>query len=292
MTLHQLLIYAFMVSLALQFFSMVSFSVKRSIAFEDIQRQKTIYSSSPLLVERTTSKTSCILKCLFHTDCISISFCDDRVCMLNLVDIYSKTSELEHSKSCIYQGMRREESPDCTTEDDPEKCEVEGKKQDGEWTQWVHSVQVDTPHEWKKSRVRDCHPPSHGGAPTCVTREEDVLEWVFFVRERKNWTDAAKTCENMNGHLFDSLNGTEEQLLFFVEKFNTDNYWVGIWTLPDSNQKGWKNMKGEVVSHDILLWNEGQPDNDRGRDTYASMTGSRLSDQSYFHSRSILCEMI
>ena len=30
-------------------------------------------------------------------------------------------------------------------------------------------------------------------------------------------------------------------------------------------------MNDEVVSHDILLWNEGQPDNDRGRDTYASM---------------------
>ena len=24
------------------------------------------------------------------------------------------------------------------------------------------------------------------GAPTCVTREEDVLEWVHFVRERRN----------------------------------------------------------------------------------------------------------
>ena len=291
MSLHQLLTYAYLVSLTIQAFSMNSASVKRSIAFQDMQLQKIIYSASPILVERTTSKSSCILKCLLHWECISISHCNNRVCMLNLVDIYSKTSEMGESKYCIYQGMRRDESPDCAIVN-PEKCGSDGKRQDGEWTQWEHVVQVDTPLEWKKSRVRDCHPPSHGGALTCTTREEKVLEWVMFVREKKKWVDAKKICEGVDGHLFDSLNGTEEQLLFFVEKFNTDNYWVGIWTLPGSNQTEWKNMKDEVVSQDILLWNNGQPDNFRGMETYVGLMGSRLNDHSDYHYRSILCEMI
>ena len=291
MLLHQLVIYTYFVLLTIQTLSIDSSFVKRSTIFEDIRHQKKLYSPNPLQVVRTTSKSSCILKCLLHWDCISISYCNNRVCMLNLVDIYSKTSEMRESKYCIYQGMRRDESPDCASVN-PEKCGSDGKRQDGEWTQWEHVVQVDTPLEWKKSKVRDCHPPSHGGAHTCTTREEKVLEWVKFVREKKNWVDAAKICEGMDGHLFDSLNGTEEQLLFFAKKFNTDNYWVGIWTYANTNQKEWKNMKHDVVSEDILLWNEGQPDNVHGIETYVGMIGTRLSDHSYYHSKSILCEMV
>ena len=170
--------------------------IKRSIAFEDFITGKQLIEKP--FKQLKIGKNVCALFCARHPQCLSFRFCGDLICFLHSFDIYSIDSVLTNSQhGCIYQGMRRDVEPDCTSGVDPDICGVEGKRQDGEWTQWVHSVQVDTLLEWKKSRVRDCHPPSHRGAHTCTTREEEVLEWVKFVREATNWKDAAKICENL-----------------------------------------------------------------------------------------------
>ena len=267
--------------------SLTNLAIKKSIAFEDFIKGKQLIEKP--LKQRKIGKNFCALLCLHHAQCLSFRYCTNLYCFLHSIDIYSIDSVLTNSQhGCIYQGMRRDVEPDCTSGVDPEICAVDGKKQDGEWSQWVHSVQVDTPLEWKKSRVRDCHPPSHGGAHTCTTREEEVLEWVEFVHQKVNWITAKRYCQALGGHLFHSLNGTLEQLSFFWEKVNQKAFWVGV------RKKGeWVDMNDEVIPNERLLWSDDQPDNRGGIEQYVGANSLGLHDFSFYQQLSVfVCEIV
>ena len=263
--------------------------IKRSLAFEDFITGKQL-SETPFK-KLNIGKNVCALFCARHPQCLSFSFCGDLICFLHSIDIYSIDSVLTNSQhGCIYQGMRRDVEPDCTSGVDPDICGVEGKRQDGEWSQWKHSVQVDSPLEWKKSRARDCHPPSHGGAHTCTTREEEVLEWVQFVHQKLNWLKAKSYCQTLGGHLFHSLNGTLEQLSCFWDKVNQKAFWVGVRKISESQ---WVDTNDEVIPNERLLWSNDQPDNRGGIEQYVGANLLGLHDYSFYSKLDVfVCEIV
>ena len=90
-------------------------------------------------------------------------------------------------------------------------------------------IEADTEAEWKKIQKRDCVFESHGGLGGCGAASKQTLEWYYWIREKKSWDSAKANCENLDAKLLSRINGTEEQLLFFIDKLlsRDDQAWLG-----------------------------------------------------------------
>ena len=73
------------------------------------------------------------------------------------------------------------------------------------------------------------------------------------MHEKKSWHEAKTHCENLDGKLFHNMNGTCEQILFFLAKMNNEHHWLGIYT---EDHKNWISVDGEVISDELLVWKE------------------------------------
>ena len=89
--------------------------------------------------------------------------------------------------------------------------------------------------------TRFCVRESHGGNPsTCYGGDEEVLEHYRWIHAHKSWHHANDHCRHLGGSLITSLNGTKEQIKFFVDK-----------VLPSAPKYDWDNVAwlGDVNTH-------------------------------------------
>ena len=100
-------------------------------------------------------------------------------------------------------------------------CEINGKRVDIEWGP---EIQNETDTESIKFHSRETLvDASHGGYSGGA--KYDIVEWIKFVHELKTWDDAKSHCETMGGKLFSNVDGTAEQLDFFLLKMNYKYHW-------------------------------------------------------------------
>ena len=90
-------------------------------------------------------------------------------------------------------------------------------------------IEADTEAEWKKSQKRDCVFESHGGLSGCGAASKQTLEWYYWIREKKSWDSAKANCEMLAAKLLSRINGTDEQLQFFIDKLlsRDEEAWLG-----------------------------------------------------------------
>ena len=97
---------------------------------------------------------------------------------------------------------------------------------------------------------------AHGGM-TGGNRDR-VVEWYRWVKQGNNFANAQKYCVQLGGNLFYKVDGTGEQLDFLLEKMDGERHWVGIYT---EDHIVWKNVLGDPIPDDLLLWAGSGPDN-------------------------------
>ena len=138
----------------------------RNIGFEDFSVGQRLKNESEKVLKNTLSKKFCALLCSKNSACLSFNFCGRTTCELNLADIFSIGAILETSSDCVYQGMKREEMPICQVgsyfidirdDNHPGTCEVNQKRQDAQWNEWVEIMEVNNDFEWKRIKSRSCH---------------------------------------------------------------------------------------------------------------------------------------
>ena len=250
-------------------------------AYEDIKKRQKFHAITIRAVPRR-SQNGCSMECNRNSKCRSFMFCGRSTCVLLKEDLYSTEdaqSYLLDDSSCKYVGMNKSEMPKCkdgqtmiSIQDDFYKghCKVKSKRVDREWTEWEHTGEriEDGLNDYKKFKVFTrkikIH-EAHGGKTGNDDREsyEEVELWLKWVREKLNWEESIARCASSHGgQLYGDLDGTEKQLAWFREKFNNNFYWLGIYT---EDHKTWKKLSGGVISGDKLLWQEGEPNNNKGK---------------------------
>ena len=165
--------------------------------------------------------------------------------------------------------MKKAEAPGCmeagsmrSIRDDslPNRCEINQKRIDAEWTSWQGTL-IDTVEEWKRFSSRNCANFSHGGIETCLGNSENIVEWLKWVNTRSNWAVSRLHCEQIGGKLFDDLNGTSAQLQFMYYKLHDlclhIGYWVGVTRTTVSDP--WMYLNGTPIAEERLLWLDGEP---------------------------------
>ena len=222
----------------------------KSFAFEDFRSKSKLSDIASFQVYRDISQLNCALRCRNDYECVSFLYCDHRFCLINSIRKPKTETTFAENIHCSYHGVKAEE-PTCVGE--------------AEWSDWYHSVIIDTRDEWKKLNVRHCYLGPYRGWSPKISLDVEVLEWVTFVHEEKTWLEATNYCTTLGGHLFHSLNGTLSQLDFFYQRFDMRRYWLGIWT---EDHVEWRNMNGEIVSESLIIWSTRQPNNYMGIEQY------------------------
>ena len=140
----------------------LAFQAHRFIYFND-HRPGEILTGKFLAFYSETSRPYCAKLCSLSSNCISYNYYMTRVCQLNSGDVFSKNAELLEDPASTYFGMKRDERPICVEKgrekdirDDrtPNFCNINLKRQDAEWSDWVDEFAVDTIDEWKKVKRR------------------------------------------------------------------------------------------------------------------------------------------
>ena len=211
------------------------------------------------------SLQTCAQLCFRVPQCMSFDYCESRKCQLNSGDEFSQDAVFGRFDNCQYMGMKRNDLVVCKEQgktrqvrDDNQrnKCKINKKRHDAEWGTWYHYVDINSKEEWRKVEMRECIGESVHGGYTCDGISQHVLEWLAFVWDTKTWDLAKAHCESLQGVLFYKLNGTSEQLIFLDERFEGEKFWLGLWT---DDYIHWKDMEGQIVSNDLLLWGSNEP---------------------------------
>ena len=99
-------------------------------------------------------------------------------------------------------------------------CQINQKRQDSEWGQWVEAVQIDNSLEWKQVRSRECHLAAHGGIEHCKMDDVIVLQWFNFFHNVSYYPQAKEKCNNVGASLVYSVHWTKSELDFFYDKLD------------------------------------------------------------------------
>ena len=86
----------------------------------------------------------------------------------------------------------------------------------------------ETKSEWKITEKNNVLVyEEHGGKKN--NKVDVVTSWLKFIRAPQSWAEAKVACENVGGHLFYELNGTDDQLQFLYDKMGGNMHWLGIY---------------------------------------------------------------
>ncbi len=207
-----------------------------------------------------TSRLACSKLCSKEPRCKSLNFCGKSECELSHKDSFdqSANNSLIHATGCAYLGMRNTTRPFCydrgteldiRNDTEPDLCGIKLKRVDAKLTSTDKAV-VDDGYEYKESQVHQCTDAFHGGKE-CP--ENIVLEWLRYEKHMfVNWTEAVEFCETayreLPGRLFGEVDGTVQQMEWFVEKLEFPYFWLGI--IPDTGN--WVTTAGNDVTDKII----------------------------------------
>ena len=119
---------------------------KTWVAYEIILDGKVLKSSSVSI--NTQSQIACAFACNFDPTCVSFNYCDNHLCELNDVEIYS-TEDMEDflvdKPNCRYVGMEKLEVPVCEMNGETDISIISKKLVTwGEWEEkWEHENETD-----------------------------------------------------------------------------------------------------------------------------------------------------
>ena len=260
----------------------------QSNVYEDV-RENQRFAGTWTKTINVDCQNGCALFCNRDATCRSFTCCGRNTCFLHRDDIFSTEEEeasLSSSFGCRYFAMERSDSPTCKEgetfikiqEDNHQGyCQISSKRVDGEWTIWEHTEDriEDSSTEFKnvsiftrEMRILEAHGGEEGNDSR--TKKDVVTYHIKFVKKYLSVWDARANCENLQGELFEDLDGTQEQLDWLFEKMEGELFWLGINT---EDHKVWKTFGDEVISEDKLLWLPGQPNNYKGEQFHVSGGG-------------------
>ena len=225
-----------------------------------------------------------------------------KFCELFSDDVFSSNRSqflpLEHP-DCLYHRMTENSVLKCNLLTsrksmlNDEFCQMPEKKLDIEWGPW-EPILVDLPNEFKEGAIRQLIADSTDGGTQIIDEKEQIQIWVKYFPEKGSWEKAKHHCEQIGGKLFSNLDGTADQIDFFVEKFNFQVLWLGIYR-RNSESTEWITTEGKVVPDNLLLWNMNenfrQPDLGSGQYALIFTDPRKLHNASEFLNCSFCCDM-
>ena len=242
-------------------------TVSRTTMFEDVRPQKRLTGFKIDTISfKSTSPGRCSQFCVGQESCLSFNYCGKRLCQLNSQDANAPGMKLMDDSSCTFFGMNNWYEPSCGS--NLESCQIDSKVF-GNLGEWERLVEIDNATEYKTIDSRRCEAAVPDGRQVCeggYASETTVKEWLKFHRDQKTWDDAKLFCQQFErGRLFYRVDGTWEQLNFFLER--VDDFWLGIYTKdakrPDPE---WRSVDETVIDSDLLLWLPGTAEpNNRGK---------------------------
>ena len=280
--------------------------VIRAVPYEDTQVQRRL-NRPPLAIHKVTSTTHCAIRCTEHVKCRSFNYYGF-MCQLNLDDVFSSLEGenlLIFDKSCVYVGMRKDAQPICkdmesfvniNNDVDKSECEINLKRVDLEWGYWG-SVEISEDTDTNFKQIRRRYPTieaAHGGITS--TGNEETLIWLRWVKTLKSWDEARDNCAQLGGKLFSKVDGTTEQLDFFLAKMDQQSHWLGIYTLDHTE---WIDVDGLPIEDSLLVWEPEQVFNYGGIQYHVSNSDSvfenykikYLSDENENITKYSVCDM-
>ena len=206
------------------------------ISWTDVRKGKRL-SGCAIFKSRGLSLSQCISKCGQEKTCHSFNYCSTMFCEQFSDDVFSSNKSqfllLEHP-DCLYHGMKNNSLLKCNLLTsrksmlNDEFCQMPEKKLDIEWGPW-EPILVDLPNEFKEGAIRQLIADSTDGGTQIIGEKEQIQIWVKYFPEKGSWEKAKHHCEQIGGKLFSNLDGTADQIDFFVEKFNFQVLWLGIY---------------------------------------------------------------
>ena len=274
----------------------------RSINWEDVVRNERL-SGTKIAKLFHVSSAHCAFRCGRIPHCRSFNYCRSQICELNSDDVFSIGADqfrMEHSRDCFYQGMLRNDMPNCmesragTVKDIrdnyPGYCQINQKRVDRKWSSWER-IKVDNSTDYiisdRREMIKDY---AHGGEVGSDDKKR-VHQWLRWVRVDKSWPVAKQNCQDLGGKLFSNVNGTKEQLEFLIEKLDISVHWLGIYREMDST--AWITTDGVTVSADELFWKPGnvQPKMDNSH-RYVTNYDKNLHSGDAYQPVASVCDML
>ncbi|XP_067876882.1 CD209 antigen-like protein C [Heterodontus francisci] len=107
----------------------------------------------------------------------------------------------------------------------------------------------------------------------------------YFSPNKKNWTDAQKSCALMDANLV-VINSAVEQA--FIETLIAKRSWIG---LSDSISEGdWRWVDGTDYTSSVKLWNQGEPNNSNNEDCVEELGSGKWNDMPCGNQLHWICE--
>ena len=243
--------------------------VQRSLVFDDLRLGEKL-TGQITRVETGINRVGCAISCLQTPECMSFNFFERRLCQLNSGDAFTNETEMTTDPASIYQGMRKEIYPDCVekgserdiqNDEDPNFCQINQKRQDGQCSGWGEVLEEDTAQDYKRVNSREVVNTSHGGIGSNCTEGSayEVLEWYFFAPFAMKYNQAVSICRNnYAGEVFYRIDGTTTQLEFLDGKlWSTSCYWLGIERVgynATATRPDYVDLAGNPVQYDLIVW--------------------------------------
>ena len=274
---------------------------------------KCLNSSRSLINTEEKSESKCAVLCNKNSNCLSFGIrivFGGKICQLYSQDIYSRARGvkiLQKDTECKYFGMKKERKPMCQQDGvfadiqndgkTSENCAmIRRKRVDREWGKWGWNETLDDGVDRKTIQRRQILiDAAHGGIEGNGSSEK-IVRWIKFVKHEMTWDKANESCELLGGELFHRVNGTQQQLDFFVDKMGNKSHWLGIYT---DDHVVWKSVLNDVIKPELLLWKRGQPNNNGGDQNHVANTAPwnnvptiGLSDNNKSEKKRFICDII
>ena len=167
----------------------------------------------PLLTSQVKIRKDCFIKCLQSMKCISLNYCDSRVCEMNERVIHSvAASDINNESNCVYIGRLENSEVEClkngqkkNIQNDlsPGFCEI-NQKRIYKVCSWIYEETDIVKYShfkryWYQVVARHA---LHGSGGECTSK---VIELYFTSEEDLPWQYAKEFSENAGGKLLEML---------------------------------------------------------------------------------------
>ena len=119
-----------------------------------------------------------------------------------------------------------------------------------------------------------------------------AVNTLKILHEKRTWAEARDNCVSLGGKLFADLDGTETQInslqQLLTERGRVWEYWLGIYA---NSSKIWKTTDDDLVNEELLIWDQGEPNNPHQTLYSISLTAEFLNDDDPRSELASICDM-